>query len=287
MSNQQDTPVSVTGLRGRDGSTSSTLAIPTQKSLEMINVDLYRSQFAHKRKGASTVFDLTSNESFSSIMSSLIRYVPGADPTAASLWAVDSASPPVIQYLTGGTAWATPTMKDAIATNPQDVIGATLDGKLFLAFDSTSNRLHVWDPVDAAQSGGVTVRRTGLATPVAPAVADTGSGSYAAVAYKVCYAVMEGALERRLSELSPALTFTPSGSGTHARVTKPTAISEGETHWMVFGSLDNNIYEKLAEIAVGTTTYDDSAAPSDYTGDAPPLVGTHTNWTSVKKTMGA
>lgn len=284
MGNRQDSPISVTGLRGRDGSTASTLAIPPQKALEMLNVDLYRSQFAHKRNGASTVFDLTSSEGFTGVLSSLIRYVPGADPTAASLWAVDNAATPVIQYLTGGTAWTTPTMKDNIATAPQDVIGATLNGTLFLAFDSTVNRLHIWDPVDASQSGGITVRRTGLATPVAPTVANTGSGSYAATArsYVMCYAVMDGATERRLSELSPSVSFTPSGSGTAARVTKPAAISEGETHWIVFGSLDGNIYEKLAEIAVGTTIYDDSAAPADYTGDAPPLVGTHTNWTSVK-----
>lgn len=284
MSNRQDTPISVTGLRGRDGSTASTLAIPPQKALEMQNVDLYRSQFAHKRNGASTVFNLTTGEVFTGVMSSLIRYVPGADPTAAALWAVDNAATPVIQYLAGGTVWATPTMKDNIAGNPQDVVGATLNGKLFLAFDSTADRLHVWDPVDAAQTSGITVRRTGLATPAAVTVANTGSGTYAATTryYVTCYAVFDGATEMRLSELSSAVSFTPSGSGTAARITKPAAINENETHWIVFGSLDGDLYEKLDEIAVATTTYDDSDNPADYTGDAPPTVGTHTNWTSVR-----
>lgn len=277
MANRQDTTVVVTGLKGRDGFSTSPLTVPNSKAREMKNVDLYRAEFARKRGGADATFSSTTGQAFTGIMSSLIRYVPGADPTAAQFWAVDSAATPVVQRLAGGTAWASPTLKDNISSNAQNVIGATYNGKLFLAYDSAVDRLHVWD--------GSTVRRTGLATPAAPTVANTGAGAYPATLryYKVAYAEIVGSTAIRLSEMSSAVSFTPSGAGTAARVTKPAAINEGETHWLLYGSADGDAYYLLAETAVGTTTYDDSGTPSGYSGgNAPAPVGQQTNWTSVK-----
>ena len=277
MPNRQDTPIVVTGLMGRDGLATSPIAVPTDRAREMRNVDLYRVEFARKRGGADDVFASTTGEAFTGVMSSLIRFIPGADATAAQLWAVDNAATPVVQRLAGGTAWTSPTLKDNLSGNAQNVVGATLNGKLYLAYDSAVDRLHVWD--------GSTVRRSGLATPAAATVADTGSGTYAATLryYKVAYAVQSGSTNIRLSELSPSVSFTPSGSGTAARVTKPAAINEGETHWLLYGSADGDAYYLLSEIAVGTTTYDDSEDPAQYSGgDAPATVGQQTNWTSVK-----
>jgi hypothetical protein len=81
------------------------------------------------------------------------------------------------------------------------------------------------------------------------------------------------------------VAFTPSGSGTHARITKGTALSESETHWVIWASetgTDGPFYE-LAEVAVGTTTYDDNTAPADYdNGEAAQTAGTFTVPTSVK-----
>ena len=277
MANPQDAQVVVTGLKGRDGFAASPLAVPLNKAREMKNVDLYRAEFARKRGGAAATFASTTGEAFTGVLSTLIRHVPGADPTAAQFWAIDNAATPVVQRLTGGTAWSTPTLKDNLSGSAQDVVGATHNGKLYLAYDSSVDRLHVWD--------GSTVRRAGLATPAAPTVADTGSGSYAATIryYKVAYLVLDGATSLRRSELSAAVSFTPSGSGTAARVTKPAAIDEGETHWALYGSADGDQYYQIDEIAVGTTTYDDSDAPADYSGgDAPPPAGQQTNWTSVR-----
>lgn len=277
MSNRQDSPVVVTGLKGRDGFATSPLAVPLNKAREMKNVDLYRSEFARKRGGADATFDSTTGEAFTGTLSTLIRYIPGADPTAAQFWAIDNAATPVLQRLAGSTVWSSPTLKDNISGNAQNVIGATLNSKLYLAYDSAVDRLHVWD--------GSTVRRTGLATPAAPTVANQGVGTYAATLryYKVAYAELVGSTVIRLSELSSATSFTPSGTGASARVTKPTAINEGETHWLLYGSADGDIYYLLAETAVGTTTYDDSLNPVDYSGrDAPAPAGQQTNWTSVK-----
>lgn len=278
MSAKQEQQIVWTGMKGRDGSKPSTIGIPKDRFKEAINVDLYRAEFARKRGGSDDVFATTTGEAFTGVLSSLFRYVPGADPTAAQLWGVDDAATPVVMRLTGGTAWASVTLVDAIASKPWEVSFAVLNSKLFMAYDSTVDRLHVYT------STAGKVRRTGLQTPAAPTVANTGSGSYAAIAryYKVAYAVLSGSTVLYRSELSASVTFTPSGSGTAARVTKPASISEDETHWILYGSFDDEVYHFLSTIAVGTTTYDDSADPLTYSGDAPPLAGTHTNWTSVK-----
>jgi hypothetical protein len=83
------------------------------------------------------------------------------------------------------------------------------------------------------------------------------------------------------------VAFTPSGSGTAAQVTKGTALSEGETHWVLWASADSTSgpFYEIAETAVGTTTYDDSAAPSTYsasTSGVAKLAGTFSTLPSTK-----
>jgi hypothetical protein len=281
----QSNPAIITGLRGRDGFHSSSLEIPPYKAADMVNVELYRTSFARKRNGASNLMSSTTGEAFTGVISAMGRHVAGSSQAAAELWAVDNAATPVVQRLTGGTVWTSPTVNDAFtpAADTVGIVFCSFKGKLFIAGNTAQDRLHVWDPTDAQ------VRRTGLATPAAPTVANTGAGAYPAVLryYKVRYVKKSGTTYLLASELSATVSFTPSGGGTAARVTKPAAISEGETHWQLYASADNNLYFQIAETAVGTTTYDDSATPSAYTGEAPPLVGTHTNWTSVKYLLSA
>lgn len=263
--------VTFTGLAGRDGSTPSEILIPPTRCKEAINVDFYQAAFARKRDGSSAVFASTTDEAFTGVLSSMIRHVPGADETLAELVGVDNAATPVVQRLAGGTAWTTPTLKDNVQANAQDVIGASLNGKLFLAYNSAQDRLHVWDTS--------TVRRVGLATPAAPTAAnDGGVGTYSATIryYKVAYAVTASGVNNRRSELSTAVSFTPNGNDTGVVVTKPAAISEGETHWLLYASADNSTYVLLATTAVGTTTVTDTTEPTAYSGTAPSLAGEHT-----------
>ena len=278
MAPRQLKTITYTGMRGRDGYPTYPGAIPKWRALEMFNVDLYRAGFARKRGGSTNIFSVTTSESFASGMNMILRHVPGTDQTLAELWGADGASPPLLQRLAGGTAWASPTLKDAFSGTSQDAMGVSFAGKLYLAYDSAVDRLHVWDPTDNS------VRRAGLATGAAATVANTGSGSYAATIryYKWRSVKKSGSTYLMYSELSASVSFTPSGSGTHARVTKGAAIDELETHWQVFASADNSSYLYQAEIAIGTTIWDDNTAPASYTGDAPPLAGTYTNWTSVK-----
>jgi len=78
-------------------------------------------------------------------------------------------------------------------------------------------------------------------------------------------------------------SFTPSGSGTAARVTQGTLPGEGETHWEIEGSSDNATFYRLSTVVIGTTTYDDSALVSSYSNN--PLsasAGTYTVQKSYK-----
>jgi hypothetical protein len=117
-------------------------------------------------------------------------------------------------------------------------------------------------------------------------VANTGSGSYTATLryYRIVWKTMSGSTLQRRSLAGPSVSFTPSGSGTHARVTQPTLPSEGETHWSVEGSTDDDLFYVLsADIAIATTTYDDNVAPADYdAGEASASEGAFTPWPSVK-----
>jgi hypothetical protein len=169
-----------------------------------------------------------------------------------------------------GGVWSSVTLIDTPEPNSLAQMHAvTFNGKLFLAYNSAENRLHVWDATQ--------VRRVGLIKPSAPTVADTGAGAYAATArfYRVAFRIKDGSTIVTQSELSDAsASFTPSGSGTAARVTKPTTV-DSATHWVVYACTTDtyDLFEELSEIAVGTTTYDDSTAPASYDGDAPPEFG--------------
>lgn len=273
MGEAQRKPLVFTGLQGRDGSTVADLEIPPNRAKDVVNCDFFRTPFARKRGGAASV-STSGGTAFSGILASLVSFTPGADPTLAQLWGFDSNF--LIKRMAGGTAFADVISSDPITSRAQDVVSAVLNGKLFLAFDSAVDRLHVWD--------GTSLRRVGFGTSAAATVANTGAGAYAATPryYRVAYTVQVGGITVRRSELSPSVSFTPSGAGTAARVTKPAALNDGETHWELYGSADDGTFVLLATTVVGTTTVDDSTTPSAYSGTAPPTVGSNTAPTSMK-----
>jgi hypothetical protein len=133
----------ISNIRGRDGSTTADIAIPVTRAKEVRNADFYKTPFARKRNGCEAVFADTTSEAFTDILASLGRHVPADTETAAALWGVDADF--VIQYLTGGTAWATPTVKAAINANAYDVRFVSFNGKLWILANTASDRSQVWD----------------------------------------------------------------------------------------------------------------------------------------------
>lgn len=189
----------------------------------------------------------------------LHRHLPSSDQTAAELWTIDIDGSLTATVRYKDTAWNVATPVDTIvATSDRGyhIRALSLHGKLFLAFKSAQDRLHVRD------AGSTSIRRVGLAEPAAPSVANSApAGTYSGTRYfRVRYTVQSGGVTLRRSEPSDVTTFNPSGAKDGAVITKPASISESETHWEVEASLDNILFYRIATVVVGTTTYTDTTA---------------------------
>lgn len=234
------------------------------------NIEWIETALAQRRQGGQNNIGTEPWGSGKSIVASL-RHTPTADEGDAELWGIDNSLTIIAGRLAAGSNFSAVTITDAITfADAVDWTGISFNGKLFLAYNSAVDRLHVWD--------GTSWRRVGLATPAAPTVADTGAGTYAAVKrwYKVAWVNNTDPLGSILSEPSAAVSFTPSGAGTAARITRPALAGESETHWAVLGSPDNVNYYIIAAPTAATTTFDDNLAPSTYasTTSIPSLTAT-------------
>ncbi len=238
-------------------------AIGENQCMTAMNVEFDKSSLGERRNGCTDVdmpVSITGNANIQAI-TFLHRNLPTTDETASELWIMGQHLTTQNVVMTRKTtSWTDATFTDAIevtANQGFQVQAQTLHGKMFLAYPSVGavNRLHVVD------TSGTAVRRTGLAEPAAPTGADTGTPGTAFTGtryYRVRYTVQSGGTTLRRSEPSTALTFSPSGTGTAARITKPASISESETHWELEASTDNANFYVIATTVVGTTTFDDS-----------------------------
>jgi len=271
------TQVTWTGQRGRIGR-KNPLEIPDGGLLDAVNVDFWNCGLARKR-GPLVAASLASGPT--TTIWEMFTHVPASSDAAAELWAIEQGGTPGqnnVKRLAAGT-WSAPaeeTAADRHFTNFPLATARALNGKLFL---TGANTLKVWD--------GSMIRQAGISACAAPTVTDTGSGTYGAVLryYKVAFVTVATVVTRR-AELSPAVSFTPSGSGTAARVARPTAPLGGPTHWEVYGSANGTTYYLLSTVANATAYYDDSAVPSAYSGNQPPVVGENTvptNWKAIAK----
>lgn len=248
-------PFVIDNLSGGQNDTDPPTALaPTQCVLAQ-NVEFYQAPCGRRRLG-STAITVSSSLTSKDAITFLHRHLPTGDESAAQLWAAAATIGNSVALAYKDTAWHDVTFTDAptnTGTYPYEFNAVSLHGKLFLAYKSAQDRLHVWD--------GTNLRRTGLAQPAAPTAANTGAGTYSGTRYfRVRYTVQSGGVTILRSEPSSVLTFNPSGSGSAARITKPASISENETHWEVEASLDNANFYRIATVAVGTSTYDDSVA---------------------------
>lgn len=255
---------------GRNG-VDPAWAIRDNETADSVNTDLYRTRWSHKRGGGSTLsLTFSAGGPFSGTIYALIRHVPASNQALAELWAVDSSG--TFGRLAGGATWSATTLKDALSGAAFDVDGASINGKLMLAYQTAVARHHVWD--------GSTVRRTGLPQAGGTPAVDQGAGAYPAILryYRMRWTVQSaGVTIRRGEAIAAATPFTPSGANGAARLTQASVPGEGETHWEVEASLDNVTFYRIATVVVGTTTYDDSAATTTYnTNPLSALTGTYT-----------
>jgi hypothetical protein len=230
------------------------------------NVEWHITRVAQRRQGGTNGIHATEPWGSQKSLLSLMRHTPNADEATAELWAVDNGGTAVLGRMAAGNQFVAVTVGDAWTSGDTQLFmnGVSLNGKFFIAGRTAQNRLHVWN--------GTSLRRVGLPTPAAATVANTGAGTYAAVLryYKVLWVNLT---DNVTGPLSPAVSFTPSGTGTHARITRPTAPGEHETHWRVFGSPDGVNYYHLGGATIATTTFDDNVAPSAYAAQSPSFAG--------------
>jgi hypothetical protein len=228
-------------------------------------------------RGASTV-SLTGGTAQSGVISAMFSFVPQNIQTNREMWSIDDAATPRWKRLSGGTAWANVSVSDAVQDHAEEIAAVYFNRKAFFAYHSNVDRLHCYD------FSTNTFRRVGFPAAAVPTVADTGAGTYAATLryYKTRWVFLSGSVVLRAGEASTVVAFTPSGTGTAARVTAPTAPGEGETHWEVYGSSDGSNFFRLSQVAVATTTYDDSAAPTSYAGTLLPATNSFLTPPSAK-----
>lgn len=219
------------------------------------NVELTSSGSVRARPGVRRLFPAPSGTASIGV---LHRHTPSQALSATEVWALPSSASNMFRSVSG-TTWSNVSVgaDTGSSTPPTDAV--SFNGKLYVAYEKNAgtDRLHCWD--------GSQFRKVGISTPSAPSVANTGAGSYAATVryYKVQF-LLEGPSNKfTFSDLSAATTFTPSGTGTHARITKP-ATPDSATAWRLWASSDNISYYLIQDDLVSVTTMDDNAAPSTY-----------------------
>jgi hypothetical protein len=182
----------------------------------------------------------------------IARHVTNAG--AEEAWAASNNAGTAELGRRSGGVWGPATFSDtANATNLRYMQSATQNGKLYLAYDSNVNRLHVWD--------GTSVRRVGMITATAPTVAQMGAGAVSFTRfYRQRNAVQVAGITTMRSEPSTAVSITIVNR-LGVTVTKGAVSGDGETHWEVEAAAAAiGPWYRIATVVVGTTTYDDTSA---------------------------
>lgn len=218
------------------------------------NVDFFKAPCGARRLGCVPI-TLNATLEAHDVIPLIHKHIPASDASNVQLWAV-GATPGVsigLSYKT--TAWADVALPDTPTNTgvyPYQFAMQSLHGKLFIAYRSNVDRLHVFD--------GTSLRSTGL-TEVsgAPSGSDTGSGTYGTVRYFRTRETVQASGETVLrSEPSQLLTFTPSGSGSGAIIEKPATENANATHWELEASTNNADFYRIATTLIATSAVTDS-----------------------------
>lgn len=260
--------LTISSLRGGLNTDDPPSELKPDQCPEAMNVEFHTVPCGERRRGCVSINQGAYANTFDAYPL-LARHMPTSDEADAQLWVAGSlAGTPSFIYK--DTAWHSVSPVDA-PTFSYFMRAVSFHNKLFIGY-SSNDRLHVWD--------GTTLRRVGLAQPVAPTGANTGVGTFSGTRYyRVRYTVQSAGVTLRRSEPSNSLTFAPSGTGTGVIVTKPATISESETHWELEASVDNANFYRIATTVVGTTTVTDSVAFSTgyaLTGTLSATIGDYT-----------
>lgn len=221
------------------------------------NVELFYSTLGERRLGCMPIDLTASGLTIATIGVHLTEYLPTNDITEPEYWAIAATVDDLAvmaRYFSG--AWSPVVPADPIVPSSPEIYqiqSQSLNNKLFFTYLNDVGRVHLWD--------GAKFRRAGLAEPPDPPTAiDEGVGTYPATVryFRYRYIEQQGTVIVRRSEPSESVTFTPSGSGDGATITRGSIIGEGETHWELEASTDDAFYFRVQTIPVATTTATDT-----------------------------
>lgn len=269
-------PHAITSLRG--GLSERPPATIADDQCEIAdNVEWFVSPLGDRRPGALGLNLAGSPLAGCEAILWLHRHLPSASTADAQLWALGRTGGTATLAYRDTTTWNAVTIPDGFVFNGRseyEVNGQTLHGKLFIAYHSSVDRLHVFD--------GSTLRRTGLlGVLTAPTVATTGSGTFGTTRYyRVRFLKVVGSTTLR-SEPTNAATFVPPGTGSGANVSRPGGAGDGETHWEAEASLNGSDWYRIASTVPLATTFVTDSTPaatgysafplSDDVGDNTPI----------------
>ena len=273
--------LTIASIRGGMNNTDPAIALPEDQCVLAQNVEFIDSMLGERRLGTDAI-DLPVFLSARDRVPFVFRHLPSADETAAELWALGVTSTTAAHLGRKTTAWSEITISDTPTLTGMSQYrwqAVTLHGKIHFAYDSNVDRLHVWD--------GTSMRRHGFTDSIsAPTAANAGSGTLSGTRYgRVRFVQVSGSTVLRRSEPSAVLTFAPSGSGASITWTRPTAPSEGETHWEIELSTDNSNFYRMDRIILATTTHSDSvvfATGYSSTGTLSEDIGDYTPFWSAR-----
>ena len=251
--------LTIASLRGGMNNSDPAIMLPEDQTILSQNIELFDSMLGERRLG-TTAITLPADISARDRVTFAYRHLPSSLESGAELWLLGVTGTTTAVLSKKTTTWATITISDTPTLTGNSQYrwqGVSIHGKLFLAYDTGTDRLHVFDPTISTTA----LRRVGLAAPAAaPTAADDGAGAIEnARYYRVRYAIQVSSVTVLRGEPSAVLTYDPTATD-GVIVTKPATISEGETHWELEASTDNVNFYRIATTAVGTTTYDDTTA---------------------------
>lgn len=269
-------PLILQRILGRNGA-DPPHTLPPDMATEATNVDFFEGGLGRKRAGTTGV--TLNGFTASGSVTQLARYLPSDNEAAAQLIAVDSNDGATVQFLSAGTTWAKYTLADAM-TAFVDVSMVNFNGKLYMAYDSAVNRMHV------IPSAGGTPRRMGFTIPAVPTGFSVAGGSVTDIRkYALCWTEQVSSVTVRRSNLS-VLSAAQTLAAQDETVTRTTPPGDGETHWELYAFSDDDNYAigyRIATTVIATTTAVDNKATLAGQGfSAPPDTGANTPAPSAK-----
>lgn len=273
----------IRSLAGGQNDTEPPSEIADDECVLARNVEFFYSALGERRLGCGPL-DLTSSGlTTETVPVHLTEWPISNEVLNQQLFAI-SATPTVSYKVAVRTnmVWAAVgggSIKDAIITTVPaiyQIVSQALGKRLFVAYKSAVDRMHVWD--------GTLLRRTGFAQPNPPTITNTvPGGAYAGTRYfRIRYIERNGAGDvLRESEPSTSVTFVPSGVNTGAIFTQPVVPpGEGETDYIVEASTDAALWYQIKTVAVATPSYTDTTVfATGYASQGPvsPEIGDYDN----------